>query len=205
VFARQTTRGIVCGVGRAETLLEGSNFGEVEALVRRIVKHRKPNAADKRHPLYRCYPERWMQSVVCREIEKIGYDLAPEQICEQVAAVCGVERGQIDLLAATRGGRLVVMELKASEEIQLPMQALDYWMRVERHQRCGELEQLGYFEGQALSPQQPLLLLVSPALQFHPACETILHYVSPEVEVVRIGVNEGWREGLQVVSRTGRA
>ena len=43
--------------------------------------------------------------------------------------------GVLDLLGVTRRGRLVVIELKASEDIQLPIQAVDYWLRVRRHQR----------------------------------------------------------------------
>jgi hypothetical protein len=88
--------------------------------------------------------------------------------------------------------------------MQLPLQALDYWMRVRWHHQRGELEKAGYFSGQLISSQSPLLLLVSPGLQFHPACEIILRYFSPEVDVIRIGVNENWREELKVVFRDGK-
>lgn len=88
--------------------------------------------------------------------------------------------------------------------MQLPLQALDYWMRVHWHHQRGELERGGYFAGCALSPQPPLLLLVSPALQFHSACEVILRYLSPVIEVVRVGLNEDWRRGVKVVSRQVR-
>jgi RecB family endonuclease NucS len=43
------------------------------------------------------------------------------------------ERGVIDLLGVTRQGRLVVIELKASEDLHLPLHAVDYWLRVRRH------------------------------------------------------------------------
>jgi hypothetical protein len=36
----------------------------------------------------------------------------------------------IDVLSVTREGRLAVVELKADEDIDLPMRALDYWSRV---------------------------------------------------------------------------
>jgi hypothetical protein len=72
-----------------------------------------------------------------------------------------------------------------------------YW----HHQR-GELQRLGYFAGRELSSQSPLLLLISPALQFHPVCETVVRYFDPSVEVVRVGLNENWREHLQVVFRS---
>jgi hypothetical protein len=45
------------------------------------------------------------------------------------------------------------------------------------------------------------MLLVSPALDFHPTSETILQFFSPAVEVERIGVGANWREKLQVMFR----
>ncbi len=36
----------------------------------------------------------------------------------------------IDVLTLTREGRLAVLELKADEDIHLPLQGLDYWARV---------------------------------------------------------------------------
>jgi hypothetical protein len=43
-----------------------------------------------------------------------------------VPALAGGDRGVLDLLGITRQGRLVVIELKASEDIQMPLQAVDY-------------------------------------------------------------------------------
>ena len=156
------------------------------------------------HPYFRLYPEKWLQSMLIRQIGILGYDLVPDALYEQVPALSGTERGLMDLLAVNSRGRLVVVEFKASEDIHLPLQALDYWMRVDWHQKRGDLERQGYFPQRVLSLEPPLLLLVSPALQFHSACETILRYFSPSVEVVRVGLNENWREGLQVLFRTPR-
>ncbi len=63
-------------------------------------------------------------------------------------------------------GRLVVIELKASEDIQMPIQAVDYWLRVRRHQREGDFQRYGYFAGIKLDPQPPLVWLVAPGLRF---------------------------------------
>jgi len=49
-----------------------------------------------------------------------------------------------------------------------------------------------------------LLLLISPALQFHSTCETVLRHFASAVEVVCVGLNENWREQLQVVFRAPR-
>ena len=203
-FARATARGVVFGVGCWETVLEERTFGELQALVEKLLRYRCAQSEDPTHLFFRLQPERWMQTVLAHQITRLGYDLAPEAVYEQVPAVSGTERGLIDLLAVNSQSRLVVVELKASEDIHLPLQALDYWMRVHWHLERGEFERQGYFRGRGLSSQPPLLLLVSPALQFHPTCETILRYFSPSVEAVRIGLNENWREDLQVIFRYPR-
>ncbi len=100
-----------------------------------------------------------------------------------------------------RQGRLVILELKAGEDIHLPLQALDYWMTIRRHQERGDFERLGYFREQEMSPEPPLILLVSPGLQFHAKVDTVLKYLSLEIRVERVGLNEQWRERLQVVFR----
>jgi hypothetical protein len=118
-----------------------------------------------------------------------------------VPAFAGGERGVLDLLAVDRRGRLAVIELKASSDLHLPLQALDYWIRVKWHLDRGEFGAFGYFPGVALSPEPPRLLLVCPALEFHPTTETVLSFFSPVVEVERIGVGAGWRESLEVMFR----
>ena len=51
--------------------------------------------------------------------------------------------------------------------MQLPLQAVDYWLRVRRHQREGDFQRYGYFAGIELDPQPPLVWLVAPGLRFH--------------------------------------
>jgi hypothetical protein len=48
------------------------------------------------------------------------------------------------------------------------------------------------------------LLLVAPALDFHPSNECVLRYFSPGVPVERIGVGLEWRKQLKVMLRSGR-
>jgi hypothetical protein len=201
-FARETVSGFVFGVERSQTRLHERTENELEALVEKILRFRRARGDDRAHPYYRLQPERWMQTILTRQVARLGFDLDPDSVCEQVPASSGLERGVMDLLALNRRSRLVVIELKASEDIHLPLQALDYWMRVHWHQQQGEFERHKYFEGRPLSPEPPLLLLVSPALQFHSACETVLRYFAPSIEAVRIGLNENWREELQVVFRS---
>jgi hypothetical protein len=94
-----------------------------------------------------------------------------------------------------------VLELKADEDVQLPMQGLDYWARVAWHHARGEFERFGYFSGRELSPQPPRLLLVAPALHIHPATDTLLKYLSPDIEWELVGVDEHWREEVKAVFR----
>jgi hypothetical protein len=46
----------------------------------------------------------------------------------------------IDVLTAARTGRLAVVELKADEDIHLPLQGIDYWSRVAWHHGRGEFQ-----------------------------------------------------------------
>jgi len=107
----------------------------------------------------------------------------------------------IDVLTTTRQERLAVVELKADEDIHLPLQGLDYWSRVAWHHARGEFQRFGYFSGKELSPEAPLLLLVAPALHVHPATDTLLRYISPEIEWTLVAIDERWREGVRVVFR----
>jgi hypothetical protein len=107
----------------------------------------------------------------------------------------------IDVLTTTRDGRLAVIELKAGEDIHLPLQGLDYWCRVNWHHVRGEFQRFGYFPDRELSSEPPLLFLVAPALHVHPATDTLLHYISPEVQWTLLGIDERWRTGVRVIFR----
>jgi hypothetical protein len=181
--------------------VDDSRFPEVFSWVRELARVRSPEGPDPAHPLRRRYPERWLESVVRRQLETIDSTLLASALYDQVPAMAGGDRGVIDLLARDRHGRLVILELKASEDIQLPLQALDYWMRVCWHLQRDEFEHCGYFRGQPISRHPPRLLLVSPAFDFHPTTETILGYFSPEIEVERVGLAAHWRSRLQVLFR----
>ena len=91
--------------------------------------------------------------------------------------------------------------MKAAADPNLPLQALDYWIRVKWHLDRNEFATRCYFPGIALRSEAPRLLLVAPSLEFHPTTEAILSYFSPEIEVERIGLAVEWRKGLQVMFR----
>ncbi len=174
---------------------------EIQRLAEELDRARSADTNDRQHPFYRQYPEAWLESQARAQIERIDASLARAPIYGQVPAFAGGERGILDLLAVDYTGRLAVVELKASADLQLPLQALDYWIRVKWHLDRGEFRSCGYFPGVELRPEPPRLLLVSPALEFHPTSETILDYYSPEIDVERIGLGLEWRKGIQVVFR----
>jgi hypothetical protein len=118
-----------------------------------------------------------------------------------VPAFAAGDRAMIDVLGATRNGRLAVLELKAGEDIHLPLQGIDYWARVEWHRQRGEFRQFGYFPGRQLADEPALLLLVAPALHVHPATDTLLRYLAPEIDCTLVGIDEHWRQGVKVVFR----
>ncbi|HKW74625.1 MAG TPA: hypothetical protein VJN64_03800 [Terriglobales bacterium] len=162
-------------------------------------------SGDHRDPLWRMYPERWLESLVFGNVAAIDSRLNAAHVYSQVPAFSAADRAMIDVLTCTHEGRLAVLELKADEDINLPLQGLDYWARVRWHHSRGEFPQFGYFPGVQLSPRPPLLLLVAPSLRVHPALDTVLRYFSREIEWMLVGVDERWREGIRVIYRKSSA
>jgi hypothetical protein len=199
-FAELSGGELLFGLGERRPARE-YHAGEIERLVEELDRARSPDAEDRGNPLYRQSPEAWLESQARAQIETLDASLLCDPIYDQVPAFAGGERGILDLLAADRVGRLTVVELKASADLHLPLQALDYWIRVKWHLDRGEFPAHGYFPGLLLRPEPPRLLLVSPSLEFHPSTETILSYFLPTIDVERIGLAADWRKGLKVMFR----
>jgi hypothetical protein len=196
----RSTQEIVFGVGAEERVLEERNAKAFADLVNSLREIRHPYG-QRQHPLWRHHPERWLESLVVGDVSVVEERLDPSCLYSQVPAFSASDRAMIDVLTMTHAGRLAVVELKADEDIHLPLQGLDYWARVEWHHARGEFPRFGYFEGRELSGEKPLLFLVAPALHVHPATDTLLRYVSPEIEWEFVGIDERWREGIRVVFR----
>ena len=199
-FAQASASGLVFGLSD-RIPAQDHHLAEIESLARELARVRSPSMDDREHPLFRQQPEAWLESKVRANITEIDASLLPAPVYGQVPAFAGGERGVIDLLAVDTSGRLAVLELKASADIHLPLQALDYWLRVKWHLDRGQFSERGYFPAVELRPDPPRLLLISPALDFHPTTESILGFFSPEVAVERIGVGIEWRKGLKVMFR----
>jgi len=199
----QTGEEVVFGIGAEEHVLNDTNHEQFASLLRRGAQIRQPDGP-KQHVVYRLHPERWLESLVVERVSDLDERLDALVKYSQVPAFSASDRAMIDVLTSTREGRLAVVELKAEEDIHLPLQGLDYWSRVAWHHARGEFQQFGYFPGRQLSAEKPLLFLVAPAFHVHPATDTLLRYISPEVDWTLIGIDERWRSGVRVVFRKRR-
>ncbi len=193
---------ICFGVGMSKTELTEDNFQGLSALVKEILLYRRPDTPDVRHPLYRAQAERWLEALILEESEYLFPELVAESVYSQIPVYLGKDPGRVDILGVDRQGNLVVMELKASEDPDLPLQSLDYWGRVIQHSLNGDFEKRGYFSGTNLSRGLPRIYLVSPVFSFHDSTEQILGYLEPSLEVCKIAVNEDWRGGIRILHRS---
>lgn len=207
-FAREDT--VTFGAGANATPLTEETESLCRDLFLRLFQSRHPDG-DHADPLFRLQPERWLESRLRTCLAELMPGLRSDCLYSQVPALAMGDRGMLDLLTLDRSGRLVVMELKADEDLHLPMQALDYWIRVralnnDRQPAAGgrmlsAFERQGYFPGAEVSPLPPRLLLAAPALRIHPANEPVLRYFSPQIEWELVALSEHWRQELNVVFR----
>ncbi|HUB19558.1 MAG TPA: hypothetical protein VL990_13040 [Acidobacteriaceae bacterium] len=212
---------IFFGAGANGTLLDDSTEDLFRDLMDALLQGRNANGAAG-DPLYRLQPERWLESVLRRDLSLLSPDLGAGPVYSQMFAACpersastrGVEgpafsissRTLLDLVTVNRHGRLVILELKADDDLHLPLQALDYWIRIRALHRAGEIARRGYFPGVECLPTgspdtDPLLCCVAPALHIHPANETIFRALSPAVPWEFIALDEHWRTECRVVLR----
>jgi hypothetical protein len=199
---------ITFGAGANETPLTEENALELRELVARLFA-RRVAGGDKRDPLYRMQPERWLESVLRKDVAQLDAHLDSAHVYTQVPAFAAADRGMLDLLGVTDDGRLAVIELKADEDLHLALQGLDYWVRVRWHHLqnadnitgLGEFQRHGYFGGLRLSKEAPRLYLVAPSLRIHPATEVVLRYLSPRVEWILVALDERWRAKVKAVWR----
>jgi hypothetical protein len=199
------------GAGANETPLTIETEALFRELCARLFLSRHRDGAHK-DPLFRMQPERWLESEFRVGLSDLLPSLRGDQLYSQVPALSSGDRGMLDLLTLDRNGRLVVIELKADEDLHLPLQALDYWIRVrslntDRQRTTGgdrplsAFEREGYFPVAEISPLPPRLLLAAPALRIHPSNLPVLRYLSPEVDWELIALSEHWRRQLRIVFR----
>ena len=171
-------------------------------LIAELHAHRRADAPDKRHELYRARPEAWLETLLRQDITQLDPGLIVAPLHAQLrAAPAGTTARPVDLLALRHDGRLAVIELKTSADRTHVLQGADYWLRVEQQRRQGHLAKAQLFGQHDLADEPALLYVVAPLLSFHPACEILAAMIRPEIEIFRFDLNEDWRNGVRVARR----
>jgi len=155
-----------------------------------------------RHPLARAYEERWLESNLICHIRDV-LPVRAGQIYPQVPSFVGQDRNIIDLLTITEAGRLVVIEVKASADPDLPFQAFDYWLAVERHRKAGDFQAKGYFRGLEIQDEPALLVVVAPLLAFHRTLDGLVSMLPHDLPLMQIGINQSWKREIKILRRKG--
>ena len=192
------------GIDRAHRrLLDDTTWNEWQSLLRDLREHRSPTASDHRHAFYRAAPEAWLESLLRRDITQLDPGLIIAPLHAQFRTARGAKLGirPIDLLALRRDGRLVVIELKVSEDREHVLQGADYWRRVEAHRRRGHIAKAKLFAERTIRDESPLVYLVAPTLRVHASFQKLAQCISPDLEIYRFDINEDWRCGVRVMRR----
>ncbi|MEZ5361970.1 MAG: hypothetical protein R2748_06380 [Bryobacterales bacterium] len=157
-FARVGVRTLTYGL-ESDQAATPKSVGRVFGLAEHLRRFRDVDPPDRAHPLYLHRPEAWLAQKVREAPHSLSASIVAESIYSGVPAVAGRDRGILDLLAMDVDGSLLVVELKATEDIHLPMQSLDYWIRVRTLAREGAFAAKGYFPGRTVSADAPRLIL----------------------------------------------
>ena len=192
------------GVDRAHRrLLDGSTSDDWHKLLSDLRTHRSASALDHHHAFYRSAPEAWLESLLRRDITQLDPGLIIAPLHAQFRTARGAKLGirPIDLLALRQDGRLVVIELKVSEDREHVLQGADYWRRVEAHRRRGHIARAKLFGKRTIRDEAPLVYLVAPTLRVHPSFAVLAQYISHDIEIYRFDINENWRSGVRVMRR----
>lgn len=189
--------------GSTKHLLDARTRSDWLALLHDLKEYRSAQNRDHRHALYRNGAEAWLESLLRRDITRLDPGLIIAPLHTQFRTARGGVSGArpVDLLALRQDGRLVVIELKVSEDREHVLQGADYWQRVEAHRRQGHISQAKLFGERPISTQAPLVYLVAPTLRVHPAFPTLARAIAPDIEIYAFDINEDWRAGVRVMRR----
>ena len=171
----------------------------LEPLIESLDRERRHGS---RHPLARAHEEAWLESNLIARIRDV-LPVRQDAIYPQVPSFRGEDRKIIDLLTVTDEGRLVVIEVKASADPDLPFQALDYWLAVERHRKAGDFQANGYFKNIRVRNEPALLVMVAPLLSFHRSLARLVAVLPPTLPLLQVGLNQTWKREIKVLRRKG--
>lgn len=189
--------------GARRRLLDETSEQDFIKLIEELNTHRRADAKDHSHALYRALPEAWLESMLRRDISRLdpGLRIAPIHAQFRTSQSSAASARPIDLLALRQDGRLVVIELKVREDREHVLQGIDYWSRVEAHRLHGNIERAKLFGDAEIADSPPLVYLVAPMLRFHRAFQLLAHAISHDIEIYRFDINEDWRSGARVMRR----
>src|ERR1043165_2152136 len=172
--------------------IEGSRRRQLDAfhqpdwakLFRDLETYRNHHCRDRRHWFYRASGEAWLESILRRDITKLdpGLIIAPLHAQFRTSQTGPTGARPIDLLALRHDGRLVVIELKVTEDREHVFQGVDYWRRVEAHRRRGHISAAKLFGEREISDESPLVYLVAPTLRFHPSFLSLARTIASDIE-----------------------
>jgi len=189
--------------GLHRRMLDESTVDAWRSMMCDLEEHRASDAVDHRHALYRNAAEAWLESLLRHDITKLDPGLIIAPLHAQFRTARGGKLGvrPIDMLALRRDGRLVVIELKVSEDREHVLQGADYWRRVEAHRRRGHISRARLFGDRRIRDEPPLVYLVAPTLRVHPSFQTLARCIASDIEIYRFDINEDWRAGVRVMRR----
>lgn len=182
------------------SLLERERSGPCEQHLAEVISLRRFPPPRPEHLYYRHGHERWLESLILKNHRLIYPDFA-DPIYPQVPTCVDGERKVLDLLTKTNRRQLAVLELKVPKDLDLIFQGLDYWERVNHHLAQGDLQRAGYFEGEALSTELPLLFLICPLFEFHRLMPALRRHLTDDVQLNCVGVNSDWKKGVKVLRK----
>jgi len=136
------------------------------------------------------HPERWLESLVRGDVRVIDERLETESVYSQVTAFSAADRAMIDVLTLTREGRLAVVELKADEDIHLPLQGLDYRGAGAVASRAGRVLEVWVFRRAGIVGGVSAAVFVCTCVAGASATDGILRYISPEIEWASVGIDK---------------
>ena len=185
------------GVEKTRQILPADNWKDLLELIENLKTYRRFASPNQRHAFYSLAPEAWLEASFRRNIKLLDANLMLSPLYQQFSA----ERGRIDLLALRRDGRLVIIELKVAPDREVIFQAANYWRKIERQRRKGNLQKAKLFGETAISDKPALVYLVAPTLSFHQDYKFLAGTIAPEIEIYRFDLNENWREKIRVSRR----
>ncbi len=185
------------GLSLEKKTLNSENQEDLVRLVREITYYRQAASPNKQHKYYQTRSEAWLESIICHNLNYLDSNLDSNCFYRQVPIIKDSSRF-IDILAVTKDGQLVIIELKASEDKESLFQCLDYWLRVEWYRLRKNLS--NYFPTIKLKDRAALIYLVTPKLRSHPDLSLLGNFIDKKVPLYRIEIKDNWRQELKIES-----